>query len=147
MYIRRADLVDEQMLAQIRRSAILDLAVPVMSMEQAQTWALHVAPDRIARAIQDHEVWVAVEAGPIGWIEIDRNRIAALYVAPYCARRGVGSALLTLAETIIRRSGYLTVQLDSSPNALAFYLRRGYLQSSPLNADGGCPVQKQQIFS
>jgi len=36
--------------------------------------------------------------GAIGWGEVDRDRVAALYVSPSCSRRGVGSALLTFAE-------------------------------------------------
>jgi nucleoside phosphorylase len=61
MRIRRAEAADEEALAQIRRSAILALAVPAISMAQAEQWATQAAVDRIARAIRNHEVWVAVE--------------------------------------------------------------------------------------
>src|SRR5689334_24538655 len=99
MQIRRAEASDEQALAHIRRSAILTLAVLAMSVEQAETWALRTAADRIARAIRDHEVWVAVEGAAIGWVEVDQDRVAALYVSPSRSHRGVGSALLARAET------------------------------------------------
>ena len=36
MQIRRAEAADEEVLARIRRSAILVLAVPAISMEQAE---------------------------------------------------------------------------------------------------------------
>jgi GNAT superfamily N-acetyltransferase len=85
---------------------------------------------------------VAVEAAAIGWVELDRDRVAALYVAPSCARHGVGSALLARAETSIRSSGYATARLESSQNALAFYLRRGYHQCGPPDADGAWPLRK-----
>ena len=97
-----------------------------MSIEQVETWATQVAADSIARAIRDHDVWVAVEGAAIGWVEVDRDRVAALYVSPSCCRRGVGSALLARAETFIRSSGYAMAHLESSQNALDFYLRRGY---------------------
>jgi GNAT superfamily N-acetyltransferase len=116
--------------------------VPAMSIEQAEHWARAVAPDRIVRAIQDHHVWVAVEQAPIGWVEVDRDRIAALYVSPSCAQRGIGSALLTVAETFIRSSDYTVVRLEASQNALSFYLHRGYRHSGPPNADGAYLLHK-----
>ena len=142
MQIRRAEATDEQALARIRRSAILALAVPTMSREQAEQWAARAAANRIARAIQDHDVWMAVEGATIGWVEVDRDRVAALYVAPSCSRRGVGSVLLALAETSIRTSGYTTAHLESSQNALHFYLRRGYVRRGSPDADGAWPLSK-----
>jgi GNAT superfamily N-acetyltransferase len=142
MQIRRAEAADEEALASIRRSAILALAVPAISIEQAEHWATRAAADRIARAIREHDVWVAVEGAAIGWVEIDRDRVAALYVAPSETRRGVGSVLLARAETYIRSSGYATARLESSQNALDFYLRRGYLRCGPPDSDGACPLSK-----
>jgi putative acetyltransferase len=131
MQIRRAETADEEALSSIRRRAILALAVPAMSREQAERWATRVAADRVARAMREHDVWVAVEGAAIGWVEVDRDRVAALYVSPSCSCRGVGSALLTFAETSIRNSGYTTARLESSQNALDYYLRRGYLRCGP----------------
>jgi GNAT superfamily N-acetyltransferase len=92
--------------------------------------------------MRDHDVWVAVEGAAIGWIEVDRDRVAALYVSPSCSRRGVGSALLTFAETSIRNSGYTIARLESSQNALDYYLRRGYLRCGPADSDGAWPLRK-----
>jgi putative acetyltransferase len=142
LHIRRAESTDEQALARIRRGAILTLAVPAMSIEQAKHWAAQVAADRIARAIRDNAVWVAVEGAAIGWVEVDQDRVAALYVSPSCCGRGVGSALLAQAEAAIQSSGYTIVRLESSQNALAFYLRRNYLRSGPPDADDACPLSK-----
>lgn len=142
MQIRRGEATDEAALAGIRRSAILALTVPAMSMEQAEKWATRAPADRIARAIREHDVWVAVEDAAIGWAEVDRDGVAALYVSPSCSGRGVGSALLARAEISIRSSGYATARLESSQNALAFYLRKGYLRVGPPNADGAFPLSK-----
>jgi GNAT superfamily N-acetyltransferase len=142
MQIQCAEAADEEALAHIRRRAILALAVPAMSIEQAETWATQAAADRIARAIRDHDVWVAVEGVVIGWVEVDRDRIAALYVTPSETRRGVGSALLARAETSIRSSGYATARLESSQNARDFYLHRGYRRCGPPSSDGACPLSK-----
>ena len=142
MQIRRAEAADEEALASIRRRAILALAVPAMSREQAERWATRGAADRVARAMREHDVWVAVEGAAIGWVEVDRDRVAALYVSPSCSRRGVGSVLLTFAETSIRRSGYTTARLESSQNALDYYLRRGYRRCGPADSDGAWPLRK-----
>jgi putative acetyltransferase len=145
MQIRRAEAGDEEALASIRRSAILALAVPAMSTEQAEKWAARAAADRIVRAIRDHDVWVAVDGAASGWVEVDRDRVAALYVLPSCARRGVGSVLLARAETAIRSSGFAFARLESSQNALDFYLRRGYVRCGPPDAEGAYPLHKNLV--
>src|SRR5215212_5939666 len=111
MQIRRATLTDAEALAAIRRRAIRALAVPSISPEEAENWARQIAANRFTRAIQDHEVWVAVESVVIGWIEVDRNCIAGLYVSPIHARTGIGSALLAHAESSIESSGCTAVYL------------------------------------
>ena len=143
MRIRRATAIDEEALARIRRDAILVLAVSTMSMEQAEQWSARPAADRIVRAIRDHIVWVAVDGVAIGWVEVDQDRVAALYVSPSCSRRGVGSALLARAESSIQSSGYATVRLESSQNALDFYLRRGFRRCGAPDADGAWPLRKE----
>ena len=142
MRIRRAEATDEEALARSRWSAILGLAVPAMSTERAEHWAMRAATDRTARAIRDHDVWVAVEGGALGWVEVDRDRVAALYVSPPCARCGVGSLLLARAEASIQGAGHSMARLESSANALDFYLRRGYVRCGPPDADGAHPLRK-----
>jgi len=92
--------------------------------------------------MREHDVWVAVEGAAVGWVEVDRDRVAALYVSPSCSRLGVGSALLRFAEASIRSSGYPTARLESSQNALDYYLRRGYLRCGPADSDGALPLRK-----
>jgi len=144
MQIRRAEIADDEALANIRRNSILDLSrtVPDVSAAEAEKWAMGVAPDRIARAIREHEVWVAVEEIPIGWVEIESDRVAGLYVAPLFSSKGVGSRLLLLAEEAIAKAGYASARLEASRNALDFYLRRGYVRAGDILADGSFPLTK-----
>ena len=141
--IRRAYPSDHVALSAIRRSAILELSVAAMSPSQAEQWANQAAADRVTRAIQHHAVWVAVQGVPIGWVEVDEDRVAALYVAPHCSGRGVGSRLLLRAEAAIRDGGYYVARLETSPNAATFYLHRGYLPSEARTADGALPLSKR----
>lgn len=142
MQLRRATLADTDALAAIRRDAILRLTAPALAQQQAERWALDAPPDRFVRAVSDHAVWLAVELQPVGWVEVDSDSIAALYVSPAHATRGVGSALLAHAEVTIRSSGALAVSLEASPNALPFYLRRGYHPRGTPNTDGAWPLHK-----
>src|SRR2546421_12163330 len=89
MQIRRAEAADEEALARIRRRAILALAVPAMSREQAEGWATRGAADRVARAMREHDVWVAVEGAAIGWVKSGpRPRRGAVCLAVLLPPRG-----------------------------------------------------------
>jgi putative acetyltransferase len=142
MQICCAQAGDQNALAQIRREAILALAGRTLSLEQAAHWANSAAADRCVRAIREHAVWVAIDGAPIGWVEVDRDHVAALYVAPAWARRGVGSALLAYAESAIRNGGYAVARLEAGPNALGYYLRRGYIRDGLPDATDAYPLRK-----
>src|SRR5437879_13718739 len=78
MQIRRAEAADEEALASIRRRAILALAVPAMSREQAERWATRGAADRVERAMREHDVGVAAEGAAIGWSVVHLAHVATL---------------------------------------------------------------------
>lgn len=141
--LRPARVSDAPDLAAIRRDAILGLATAEMGEQDARDWANSAAADRVLRAIDDHEVWVAEhDAVPVGWIEIHRDRIEGAYVRPDLARGGIGSALLLHAESRIRSAGHASAALDASPNAERFYLRRGYEPQSEGSVEAGRPMVK-----
>ena len=141
--LRRAKLEDAAHLTAIRRSAILELAPSVMGAERAESWAAAAGPDRVVRAIQAGEVWLAEqEEEPVGWVEIAGNRVEGLYVRPDRSRQRIGSVLLRHAETRIRRSGFRLVFLTASWNAEGFYLSQGYTALSARPPDEGTPMRK-----
>jgi GNAT superfamily N-acetyltransferase len=126
--IRAARPDDVEPLTAIRREAILTLSSEeVGGVGRARDWANSATPDRVCGAIEEHQVRVAEKAGqPVGWVEVERNRIEGMYVRPNHVRRGIGSALLAHAEERIRSAGYSTAELDASWNAEQFYINRGY---------------------
>jgi len=73
MQIRRAELTDEAALGSIRRRSILKLAAAAISAEEAAEWATGTPAGRIARAIREHDVWVALEDVAIGWVEVHQE--------------------------------------------------------------------------
>jgi putative acetyltransferase len=134
MRIRRAVLDDRDSFATIRRDAILVLATSAMSQEAATAWAMNTTEERFIR--------FAEAEAPLGWVEVADDRVNGLYVSPSHARRGVGSILLAHAESSIRAPGYAHIKLRASPNALPFYLRRGYVRVDEPDADGAYALHK-----
>ena len=142
--LRPARSADDPALVAIRRDAILTLSTADMGDERARAWAGSAADDRVLRAIERHQVWVAERDGvALGWVEIDADRIEGLYVRPDVAREGVGSALLAHAEERIRAAGHASAKLDASPNAEEFYLRYGFQFLSEPSVDEARPMSKR----
>jgi putative acetyltransferase len=141
--LRPAEEADIHDLASVRHNAIVKLAVSAMSESRAIGWADSGDERRVARAIDEHEVWVAVDGKRcVGWVEIAGDRIEGLYVCPDLAQQGIGSSLMQYAEKRIGSAGFGTARLDASPNAEGFYRRRGY-EAKPPASDAGLPMRKR----
>jgi putative acetyltransferase len=140
--IRSANLTDAGELLAVRRDAIMALAEEYGRVA-AERWATAAHPDRAAKAIATNSVWVT-ESGSkvVGWVEVSGAKIESLYVSRVAARRGVGSSLLTHAERQIRDAGGSIAYLDASPNAEAFYARRGYRRVGEVKANSSIPMSK-----
>ena len=141
--IRSANPTDGDKLFAIRRDAIMALAEEYGRVA-AERWATAAQPDRAAKAIATNSVWVT-ECGSkvVGWVEVSGATIESLYVSPAAARLGVGSSLLTHAERQIRDAGASIAYLDASPNAKAFYARRGYMRAGEVKANNSIPMRKR----
>jgi GNAT superfamily N-acetyltransferase len=141
--IRSANPTDSDELLAIRRDAIMALAEEYGHVT-VERWATAARPDRAARAIATNSVWVT-ESGAkvVGWVEVSGATIESLYVSPAAARLGVGSSLLTHAERQIRDAGASIACLDASPNAEAFYARRGYRRVGEIKANNSVPMSKR----
>ena len=145
--IRFANPADADELFAIRRDAIMALAEEYGRMA-VERWASAAPPDRAAKAIATNSVWLA-ELGSqvVGWVEVSGATIESLYVSSAAARRGVGSALLAHAERQVRDAGAAVAYLDASPNAEAFYSRRGYGRIGPVKANNSIPMSKRLDLS
>jgi putative acetyltransferase len=141
---RPATLDDARLLFEVRRRSILALAPPAMSIADAEAWAGKVTLARMEQKLRELEIWIAEREGVIaGWGGIRCDCLEALYTAPEYAGQGVGAALLDRLEGMIRERGFEVVRADASPNALGFYLRRGYRVTGPLTAVGAWPIARQ----
>jgi ribosomal protein S18 acetylase RimI-like enzyme len=128
----------------IRVAAIRHLSVTHLSPCEAEDWAGRGGPARVERAIANDEVWVALlDSAVVGWIHRSDNSIEGLYVSPHAACQGVGTALVRLAEGRIALTGKQLVVLESSLNAVGFYVRLGYSPSGSPSPSGAVPMHKQ----
>ena len=143
---RRATRDDAGRLFELRRESILQLAPRGMSVEQAQTWAAKMTMAGMEKRIQETEIWVAELDGPIvGWVSIADDYLDGLYTDPKFEKLGIGTALLGLAENLMRERGIQTVRADASWNAEEYYLRRGYEPTGPRPTDGARPLVKRLV--
>lgn len=115
-----------------------------MSVAAAEAWAQQVTLARMEQKLRDLEIWIAeVEGVVAGWGGIRGDCLEALYTAPEYAGQGVGAALLGRLEGLMRGRDFEAVHAEASPNALAFYLRRGYRVTGPLTSVGAWPITRQ----
>jgi putative acetyltransferase len=142
--IRQAMPHDVPRLWEIRQESILTLAPRGMTIAQARKWAASMTMEGMERRFRASEIWITERNGVVtGWIAIRDNQISGLYTDPNFAEKGIGSELLTWAETLLCERGVQSVHLDSSINAEQFYLRRGYEPTGPRPTDDAIPMAKR----
>jgi putative acetyltransferase len=143
LQFRPAHRSDVTILHDIRVAAIRRLSVTHLSPCEAENWAGRGGIPRVQLAIANDEVWVALlDSAVVGWIHRSDNSIEGLYVSPQAARQGVGAALVRLAEGRIAQTGKQLVVLESSLNAVGFYVRLGYASTGSQSPSGAVPMHK-----
>jgi putative acetyltransferase len=98
-----------------------------MPPQEVEAWAANLTVVGMESKIREMEVWVAeIDDHVVAWGAIGGDRLEGLYTEPAFANQGVATELLAKLETLMRERGIRDVLADSSSNAVAFYLRRGY---------------------
>jgi putative acetyltransferase len=143
---RLATLDDAPRLFEVRRRSILELAPPAMSIEAAEAWAGRLTLAGMERKLRELEIWIAEPEGVVaGWGAIHGDILEGLYTAPEYAGQGVGAALLEMLEELMRGRGVEAVRAEASPNAVGFYLRRGYRVIGTQTPVGAWPITRQLL--
>ena len=144
MQFRIAHPSDVTTLYDIRQAAIRRLSLTHFSEREAADWAERGGIPRVEKAIAKDEVWIAaLDLQVLGWLQRAANSIEALYVSPPAARQGIGAALVRLAESRMAREGHHLVVLESSLNAVDFYLRLGYVPAGTQRSSAAVSMHKQ----
>lgn len=81
-----------------------------------------------ARLARNTTLLVEVDGELLGFASLtpDNATIDLLYVHPYAAGNGVGSALLDALERLAKARGATALSVDASDTAEGFFSRRGY---------------------
>ena len=141
---RRATRDDAAALLDLRRRSILELAAGGLSAGEAEAWAAKLTLAGMDAKLRELEIWVSELDGVVaGWGAIRGDVLEGLYTAPQFAGRGIASGMLTRLEGLMMASGVPAVHAESSSNAKAFYLGRGYRMSGPQTAAGAWPITKE----
>ena len=128
--LRRAERADAPSICGMHVASIRAYCAGRYTPTQIEAWAGPKRPEWYTRAMAAGEVmFVAESAGQIvGFAALDGAQVKAVYVAPGWTGRGVGSALLAAVETHAAAADVFELHLESSLNAVDFYLARGYAQ-------------------
>jgi GNAT superfamily N-acetyltransferase len=138
--IRRADRHDVPAMAEAHRDSIRSIGAPFYSPGVADAWAAAVHDDMYLAAMARGEVffiatrWLNDQLTILGFasaypIEGSTHGISA-YVRGCAARQGLGSALLSRAESHALACGAETIQIEASLAGVSFYRANGYIEGS-----------------
>jgi ribosomal protein S18 acetylase RimI-like enzyme len=130
--IRRATPDDAPALIAVLRSTYESTWRPQITAEAATTIEAENRPAAyVAERGLEFRV-VELDGAVVGLVHWDADFIHALHVRADKARRGVGSALMDLAEREIAAAGHASVRLETdtfNQPSQAFYAARGFVEA------------------
>jgi ribosomal protein S18 acetylase RimI-like enzyme len=142
MTIRKGSSDDLGIIHDIRRDAILGISDDFGVIER-QEWADRRSPKFFAERIAAGDVVLAVSgSSELGWGSSSGNYISGVYIRSSSGRMGVGRAIMSRLESDIMKRGHEYATLESSPNAVGFYVKLGYTPMGSLKDDGAVPMRK-----
>jgi len=133
--IRRADSDDAEAIAAAHRDSIRAIGPQFYPPELVDRWGAGVTPQLYVRAMEGGEVFfVAVgrvdgEPMVLGFSSHhvdDAQDGISVYVRGSAARRGIGTALLRLAESHALAHAATSIEIQASLAGVAFYAANGF---------------------
>lgn len=115
----------------IHRFAIHQTCSQVYDEHIIHTWLNHLHPDVYLDSIHhpNKTLWVAEFHRKVqGFFQLDfqKAQLDALYVHPFHHQKGLGTAMLYRAETLIQSAKRPTLSLFASKNSISFYQLNHY---------------------
>jgi GNAT superfamily N-acetyltransferase len=131
---RRAGIGDVDGIAAAHVDSIRTIGATYYPPEIIDDWCFHISGERYTRAMAaGHAFFVAIDAsGILGFSShhvLDQEHRTAVYVRGSAARRGVGTALFGRAEAAAIAGGALSIRVDASLAAVAFYRSCGFVET------------------
>ena len=127
--IRRATRQDRDSIWRVHIQAIKEICKSHYTKDETRVWSRLLKPGRYEKAIDSKALFVADDDDSIvgfGHLDLENERIEALYVSPKYVGIGVGKKILQVLERIAEQSGSKIVHVLSTLNAVPFYERAGY---------------------
>lgn len=128
--IRAGTTGDAPFIQRVHQESIRGVGEGVYSRAETESWATGLDPrGYVSGMTHGGESFLVAEAsrkGVVGFCSHSGDRVYGLYILPEWARRGIGSALLGMAEAAIVASGHVRIRLSASLSGRRFYEGRGY---------------------
>lgn len=128
--LRSATSDDAPALRRVHETSIRGLGPVAYTADEVESWVGVLTDDGYRRAMgEGGETFVVAETtadGVIGFCSWLDDEVKGLYVTPGWARRGIGSALLRLAEAAIVAMGHRLIRVDATLVGHPFYEIHGY---------------------
>jgi putative acetyltransferase len=133
--MRRAHPEDAEAIAQAHLDSIRSIGPEFYPPEIVEAWGAGLAPPIYVKAMEGGEAFfiatgtVNAEPAVLGFATHrvdDAQDGASVYVRGIAARRGIGTALLRLAEEHARAHGATSIQIQASFPGVAFYKANGF---------------------
>lgn len=125
MTIRLASIDDAQAIHNLHTASVTRLCT-MYAAETIAGWLAGRTPEGY-KGIAKNEMYVYEAQGKIiGFSHVVNRDIAALFVSPESAGKGVGSALMRHALHHIRQRCEGPISLESTLNAVPFYEKMGF---------------------
>ena len=141
--LRQASLSDLEVIHAIRREAILGIKSDTLVATDRRKWADKRSQEFFVDRVAAGDILIAMcEGNAVGWGSAFGGFVTGLYVRPSVGLRGVGRKIMSSLESRILKDGQACARLESSPNALQFYTRLGYVAVGPPEDDGAIPMKK-----
>jgi GNAT superfamily N-acetyltransferase len=112
-----------------------------------ETVARQNGPAWIRKRSAKQEDFLARRGGEaVGYAAVKENEIGHLFVPPESAGSGVGTALVSFAEDLLRERGYESAIVYASLPAVGFYEKQGFRCVRPKSFDLGDGVMLDSIL-
>jgi len=125
--IRKAKPTDYSSMDSVFRSSAEKLCVASYNREVIEAWAGKCWPERFARGADDgNQQYVLLMEGNVVCFG---SLLVSLFVSPEYAGQGLGQQMIEFLFDVAKSTGVEVLRLDSSLNAVDFYLRNGFKET------------------
>ncbi len=115
------------------------------TLEEISRLAAGYSSETMNALARSADVWVYEHDGVVqGVVCLDRSVLQAFFVAPDRQGRGVGRALMRVAEAAARRRGVAALEVPASLTGIGFYEKMGFRSLGPGRSSGGVRIERMR---